>query len=383
MQPTQIRVAEPVLNGNEAKYVLECIQDTWISSRGKYIDRFEQMLADYCDVGHAVVTNNGTSALHLALAGCGVGAGDEVILPTLSYVASGNAVRYCNATPVFVDSEPNYLNVDVRQIERAITDRTKAIMTVPLYGHPVDMDPITEIADRYDLMIIEDSAEALGAKYRGRPVGSLAKCSTFSFFGNKLVTTGEGGAIATDDAELADRLRFLRGQGVDAKRRYWHPEIGFNFRMTNVAAALGVAQMEQIDDLLARRKQVAQWYFERLADREDLLQLPHSAEWAEHSYWMFTVLLQKDVDVDRDTWMADMDQAQIETRPVFYPIHWMPAYREFAGDFPIADDCSTRGVNLPTHGNLTQSDVDYVCEQALASIRRLRGSRKSANRRAA
>ncbi len=383
MQHTQVRVAEPVLDGNEAQYVLECIQDTWISSRGKFIDRFEQMLAEFCEVGNAVVTNNGTSALHLALAACGIGLGDEVILPTLTYVATGNAVRYCNATPVFVDSEANYLNIDVRRIERAITNKTKAIMTVPLYGHPVDMDPIAEIADRYGLMVIEDSAEALGAKYRGQSVGSLAKCSTFSFFGNKLITTGEGGAITTDDPELADRLRFLRGQGVDAKRRYWHPEIGFNFRMTNVAAAIGVAQLERIEELLARRRQVAQWYFERLADREDVLQLPYAAEWAEHSYWMYTVLLQKHVDVDRDAWMEDLAIAQIETRPVFYPIHWMPPYRKYAGHFPVADDCSSRGINLPTHGNLSESDVDYVCEQVLASIERLRGSRRSEIRRAA
>jgi perosamine synthetase len=378
-----IRVAEPVLDGRESEYVLECLQETWISSRGKYIDRLEAMLAEFCEVSDAVVTNNGTTALHLALVAAGISAGDEVILPTLTYIATANAVRYCNAIPVFVDSEPKYLNVDVTKIEAAITPRTKAIMTVPLYGHPVDMKPIQDIAERNGLMVIEDSAEALGAKYRNQKVGSLAKCSTFSFFGNKLITTGEGGAVVTNDPELAKYMRFLRGQGVDPDRRYWHPEIGFNYRMTNVAAAIGVAQMERIDFHLQRRKRVSQWYFERLKNHQELLQLPHSASWAEHSYWMFTVLIQPDIDVDRDAWMDDMASANIETRPVFYPAHWMPAYKQFGGNFPVADSCSARGVNLPTHGNLTEADVDYVCTQAISGLQRLRDRQHLGVRRAA
>jgi perosamine synthetase len=383
MTSHSIRVAEPVLDGREAEYVLECLRDTWISSRGKFLDQFEAMLADYCDVSDAVVTNNGTTALHLALVAAGIQADDEVILPTLTYIATANAVRYCGAIPVFVDSEPDYLNVDVNQIESAITNRTKAILTVPLYGHPVDMDPILDIAERHGLMVIEDSAEALGACYKNQKVGSLAKSSTFSFFGNKLITTGEGGAIVTNDPELAKYMRFLRGQGVDPDRRYWHPEIGFNYRMTNIAAAIGVAQMEKIAYHLQRRKRVAQWYFERFKDYQDLLQLPYSASWAEHSYWMFTVLLQPNVDVNRDEWMEAMASDNIETRPVFYPAHWMPAYKQFGGSFPVADSCSARGVNLPTHGNLTEADVDYVCTKALSSLKRLQSSRRVSARKAA
>lgn len=383
MTQLKIRVAEPVLDGNEADYVMDCIQETWISSRGKYIEQFERMLADYCQVKDAVVTNNGTTALHLALVACGITEGDEVILPTLTYVATANSVRYCNATPVFVDSEPKYLNVDVRKIERAITPRTKAIMTVPLYGHPVDMEPILDIAQRHGLMVIEDSAEALGARYQDRPVGSLARCSTFSFFGNKLITTGEGGAIVTNDAELGQYMRFLRGQGVDPNRRYWHPEIGYNYRMTNVAAAIGVAQMERIDEHLERRKQVARWYFKRLENHEDILQLPYAAHWADHSYWMYTVLLQPHVDVDRDQWMDELALQGIETRPVFYPVHWMPAYTRYGGQFPIADQCSSRGVNLPTHGKLTEADVDYVCKAVVNTIQQMRGRSSSSIKRAA
>lgn len=378
-----IRVAEPVLDGREAEYVLDCIQETWISSRGKYIERFEAMLAEYCGVAEAVVTNNGTTALHLALVAAGIQAGDEVILPTLTYVATANAIRYCGAIPVFVDSEARYLNVDVSRIEEAITPRTKAIMTVPLYGHPVDMAPIKEIADRHQLMVIEDSAEALGATYRGQQVGSLAKCSSFSFFGNKLITTGEGGAITTDDKDLATYMRFLRGQAVDPNRRYWHPEIGFNYRMTNVAAAIGVAQMERIQFHLQRRKRVSQWYFERLEQRQDLLQLPYAAPWADHSYWMYNVLIQPDVAVQRDAWMDELAKVGIETRPVFYPVHWMPAYQQYGGNFPVADDCSARGMNLPTHGKLTESDVDYVCNQVVSSLDRMSGRRKTSVRKAA
>lgn len=379
----QIRVAEPVLNGNEAEYVMDCLNETWISSHGKYIDRLERMLADYCNVSQAIVTNNGTTALHLALVACGITTDDEVILPTLTYIATANAVRYCNATPVFVDCEAQYLNIDFTQIEEKITSRTKAIMTVPLYGHPVDMKPIQQIADRHGLMVIEDSAEALGAKYCGQRVGSLAKCSTFSFFGNKLITTGEGGAIVTDDPELAQYMRFLRGQGVDPNRRYWHPEIGFNYRMTNVAAAIGVGQMEQIDQLLQRRQDVAHWYFKGLREYEELFQLPYAAPWAEHSYWMFTLLLRPELGVSRDVWMADLAKSGIETRPVFYPAHWMPAYQSFGGSFPVADHCSALGVNLPTHGKLSQEDVAYVCKHVVATAQRLRTRQSFPVRRAA
>lgn len=374
-----INVAEPVLDGREAEYVMDCIRASWISSKGKYVERFEQMLAQFCGVQAAVVTNNGTTALHLALASCGVQQGDEVILPTLTYVATVNAVRYCSATPVFVDCEPRYLNMEPTQIESKITSRTKAIITVPLYGHPVDFDPISEIAQRHDLMIIEDSAEAIGATYRGRPIGSLAKCSTFSFFGNKLITTGEGGGVVTDDLELAKRMRFLRGQAVDSVRRYWHPEIGFNYRMTNVAAAIGVAQMERIDEHLRRRQQVAKWYFRYLTPYEKWIQLPYTAPWATHSYWMFTILLTPESAVDRDEFMLMLADDGIETRPVFYPVHTMPPYRNGQGAFPCAEECSASGVNLPTHGNLCEADVRHVCGKVITAIETLR-KRNLANR---
>ncbi|MEZ6119223.1 MAG: aminotransferase class I/II-fold pyridoxal phosphate-dependent enzyme [Pirellulaceae bacterium] len=262
MSQDWIRVAEPCLHGNERQYVLDCLDTTWISSRGKYIEQFEERMAEFCGVPFAIATNNGTTALHLALAALGIGPGDEVIVPTLTYIASVNAIRYCGATPVFVDAEFPYLGISPADVERKITSQTKAIITVPLYGHPVDFDAIDQIARQHGLAIVEDAAEALGASYKERPMGSMGHCASFSFFGNKTITTGEGGMVVTNDAQLADRLRFLRGQAVSPTKNYWHTDVGYNYRMTNIAAALGCAQMEKIDDYLQRRQQVAHWYQE-------------------------------------------------------------------------------------------------------------------------
>jgi perosamine synthetase len=357
----KIRVAEPVLDGNESKYVLNCLEENWISSRGKYIDAFEGLLAEYCGTKHAIVTNNGTTSLHLALSAMGITDGDEIIMPTLSYVATANAAAYCNATPVFVDSEPDYFSMDPEKIENAITPRTKAIMTVPLYGHPVDMDPIQKIAEKHGLAVVEDSAESLGAEYKGKKVGSLALCSSFSFFGNKTITTGEGGAITTDDEALATRMRYLRGQAVDPTKNYWHKDIGFNYRMTNIAAAIGVAQAERLPIHVERRRLVASWYKDALWSHQSFLQLPKQAEWAKHSYWMYTVMF-RDADLSlRDAMIQELVKLGVETRPVFYPIHTMPSH--FRNQrYPVSERCSYSGLNLPTHGRMTKADVEIVAE---------------------
>ncbi|HEY2011897.1 MAG TPA: DegT/DnrJ/EryC1/StrS family aminotransferase, partial [Bryobacteraceae bacterium] len=225
-----IPVSHPVLSGNEKRYVLECLETGWISSIGRFIRLFEDSFATYCEAGHAVACNNGTTALHLALAGLGTGPGDEVIVPTLTYIATANAVRYCGAQPVFVDSEPVTMAIDPARIEERITPRTKGIMVVHLYGHPADMDPILEIARRHGLYVVEDAAEAHGSLYRGRKVGSLGNAATFSFYGNKIITTGEGGMVTTNDSDLNQRIRILRGQGMDPERRYWFPVVGYNDR---------------------------------------------------------------------------------------------------------------------------------------------------------
>lgn len=364
-----IKVAEPNLDGRETEYVLECLQSGWISSHGRFIGDFERAFADYCGVRHAVACNNGTTALHLALVALGIGPGDEVIVPTLTYIASANTVRYCGAQPVFVDCDATHFNLDPTQIEAKITSRTKAIMPVHLYGHPVDMEPIRKIAEQRGLLLVEDAAEAVGATCRGRRTGGLADCAAFSFFGNKIITTGEGGIVTTDDDELAARLRLYRSQGMDPARRYWFPVVGYNYRMTNVAAAIGLAQLERIDHHLAARRRIAAGYDQRLAAMADRLTLPTAADWAQHVQWMYTVLVPAD-GPPRDAVIAALEADGVETRPVFHPLHQLPPYADPAqGPFPVAEDVSRRGLNLPTHAKLTEADLDRVA----ASLRRALG----------
>ena len=250
----RIMVAEPTLGGNERKYVLDCLDTNWISSNGKYIGMLESAFAEFCGSKHAIACNNGTTSLHLALVAMGLEPGDEVIIPTVTYIATANCVRYCHATPVLVDVEPGTLNVDPAAIEKAITPKTKGIIPVHLYGYPADMDAINAIAQRHGLFVLEDAAEAHGATIGGRRVGSMGTAASFSFFGNKIVTTGEGGMLTTDDDDLAARMRLLRGQGMDPKRRYWFPVVGYNYRMTNIQAAIGLGQMERVSEKLAKRQ---------------------------------------------------------------------------------------------------------------------------------
>ena len=360
MTLARIPVAAPVLDGRETEYVMECMASSWISSSGRFIGEFEAAFAAFCGVKHAVAVNNGTTALHLALVALGLGPGDEVLVPDLTYIASANAVKYCGATPVFVDNERRTFNLDPEALEAKITPRTRGIIPVHLYGHPVDMDPVLEIARRHNLFVLEDAAEAIGATYKGRRVGGLGDCATFSFFGNKIITTGEGGMVTTNDDALARNLRLYRGQGMDLERRYWFPVIGYNYRMTNIAAAIGLAQMERIEAHLAARQRVAAGYNARLAALGEKLILPLSENWAGHVYWMYTVLLTQPDLKSRDELIMAMDQEGIETRPVFYPMHVMPPYAEPEGVYPNADWCSERGVNLPTHAGLTDDDLDRI-----------------------
>lgn len=355
----RIPVAHPVLGGNEKAYVLDCIETEWISSNGKYIPAFEEAFAEFCGTKHAIATNNGTTALHLALVGLGLEPGDEVIIPTVTYIATANAVRYCGATPVLADVSADTMNLDPADIEHRITPRTKGIIPVHLYGHPADMVAINEIAERHGLWVVEDAAEAHGAEVGGRRVGTLGTCATFSFFGNKIVTTGEGGMVTTDDDEYAQRLRLFRGQGVDPHHRYWFPVVGYNYRITNIQAAIGLAQMETIDAGLEQRQTLARLYHEALLPLSDRLVLPSVRPDVHHVYWMYTVYLRDGDDQARDALMASMDADGIETRPVFYPMHVMPPYREDTA-YPVADEWAQRGISLPTHQLLTDSDVDRI-----------------------
>jgi perosamine synthetase len=366
----RISVAQPRLAGNERKYVLDCLDTNWISSNGKYIGAFEEEFARFCKVKHAIATNNGTTALHLALVALGLQPGDEVIIPTVTYIATANAVRYCGATPVLVDVCPGTMNIDPSEIERRITPRTKGIIAVHLYGHPAEMPLISEIANRRRLWVVEDAAEAHGAEVLGQKVGALGTCATFSFFGNKIVTTGEGGMITTNDSDLAARLRLFRGQGMDPNRRYWFPVVGYNYRMTNIQAAIGLAQMETVSQALADRNALAKWYDEVLAPLQDQLVLPRQNDWAKPVYWMYNIFLREGNEGRRDAVMLQLDKAGIETRPVFYPMHILPPYKDDLA-YPIADEWAQRGINLPTHQDLTQADVQRIARSlstALSSV---------------
>lgn len=363
----RISLAQPVLSGNERAYVLDCIESTWISSIGKYIGAFEERFAEYCGVRHAIAVNNGTTALHVAMVALGLQPGDEVLVPTLTYVATANAVRYCGATPVFVDSEQQTLCIDPELLERSITPKTRGIVPVHLYGHPAQMDAISEVARRHGLWVLEDAAEAHGAEVGGRKVGGLGTCATFSFFGNKIITTGEGGMVTTDDDQLAERLRLFRGQGMDPKRRYWFPVVGYNYRMTNIQAAIGLAQMEGLDDAIAARIKVAEWYEEALSRLGDRVCVMHEQPWAQRVIWMYNVFLTEGTAADRDRVMARLDEMGIETRPIFYPMHQMPPYRESAA-YPVADSWSARGITLPTHQGLTREDVERVVDSLEAAL---------------
>lgn len=357
----RISVAEPKLAGKEREYVLDCIDSTWISSAGKYITAFEESFAHFCGVRHAIATNNGTTALHLALVALGLKPGDEVLIPTVTYIATANAVRYCGAEPVLVDVCPDTMNIDPVELERHLTPKTRGIIPVHLYGHPAEMEPILSFARRHGLFVLEDAAEAHGAEYRGQKVGSFGHCATFSFFGNKIVTTGEGGMVTTNDDDLAAHLKLLRGQGMDPKRRYWFPEVGYNYRMTNIQAAIGLAQMETIEQSLAERERLAGWYNAALAPLAGELVLPATAPWARHVFWMYTVFLRSGGEARRDAVMKALEAQGIETRPVFYPMHVLPPYQQ-PSTFPIADRWSQRGINLPTHQMLTRDDVQRIAD---------------------
>lgn len=367
-----IPIASPDLSGHESLYVNECLDSTWISSVGHFITDFETAFCAVAGTSHAVATNNGTTALHLALVAIGIGPGDEVIVPALTYIATANAVTYCGATPVFADVEPDTMNVDPADVERRITSRTKAIIPVDLYGHPADMTAIMEIAGRHGLTVVEDAAEAHGALVDGRPVGSLGHVGVFSFFGNKIVTTGEGGAVTTDDGDLAHRVRLLRGQGMDPARRYWFPEIGFNYRMTNIAAAIGLAQLERIGSMTQRRREIGRLYSAHLR-AVDGITLPVQRPGVTRVDWLYTIQVSGFTTEQRNTLIELLHADGVETRPVFYPLHLMPPYhREPAESFPIAERLGSEGISLPTHVLLTDADVATVCQALTTRIAELR-----------
>lgn len=350
-------IADTDLSGNERRYLLEAFDSGWISGSGPFVDRLERAVADYCGVPHAVACANGTVALHLALLGHGVGPGDEVIVPSLTYVATANAVTYCGATPVFADSDAGTWNISAATVEPLITDRTKGIIVVHLYGNPVDMDPILALARKRGLFVVEDAAEAHGAEYKGRKAGSLADTATLSFYGNKLMTTGEGGMVLTADEARADRIRLFRGQGMDPKRRYWFPIVGYNYRITNLQCAIGLGQFERLEGFIAKRRELARAYVESLSV-SDGIRFQREQPGGSSVWWMFSVVLAD--QTRRDAVMAALEREGIETRPVFHPLHLLPPYRHLNSQCPQSEHIGLSGVSLPSGGHVTADDVARI-----------------------
>jgi perosamine synthetase len=359
---TRIPVYRPSLLGNEKKYVDECMDSTWISSRGKFVGQFEEKFSEFVNVNHAATVCNGTVALHLALLALGIGPGDEVIVPSLTYIASVNAITYVGATPIFADSLHSTWQINPEEIETLISPRTKAVMVVHLYGQACDMDLIVKIAHKNDIYIVEDCAEAFGTLYKGSHVGTFGDISTFSFFGNKTITTGEGGMVVSNDLTLIDRARHFRGQGLATHREYWHDVIGYNYRMTNIAAAIGVAQLERANELIERKREIANLYKNGMGALP--LEFHQEAPNTLHSYWMISILVNN--PSQRDELRQHLKVRGIETRPLFYPIHTMPMYSSGFRSLRVADDISRRGINLPSWPDLSQDQIaeiiSSICE---------------------
>jgi perosamine synthetase len=358
-----IPVNEPLLDGNEKKYLAECIDTGWISSEGQFVTRLEEGMARRSDRRYGIAICNGSAALDVAIMALRLGPGDEVILPSLTIISCASAITRAGATPVVVDADPLTWNMDVGQIEARITPRTRAIMVVHIYGLPTDMDPVLALAAKHGLKVIEDAAEEIGQTYKGRPCGSFGDVSTFSFYPNKHVTTGEGGMIVTDDPDLAERCRSLRNLCFQ-KKRFVHEELGWNFRMSNLQAAVGVAQLERLDEFVERKRRMGHGYDRALAGVPGL-QLPLARmDYAENIYWVYGVVLNDDVPFDADEAMKRLAGLGIGTRPFFFPIHEQPVFRK-AGMFsaascPHAERLARRGFYLPSGLALDDDQLERV-----------------------
>jgi perosamine synthetase len=369
-----LRVAQTQLDGNELRYVSECVRTGWVSSAGAFVGRFEAAFAQAAGCRYAVACSSGTTALHLALAAAGLGPGDEVIMPAFTMIASANAIGYVGATPVLVDSDPQTWNLDLERMVDSIGPRTRAIMIMHTYGHPVDADAVRAVADANDLVVIEDAAEAHGAEYHGRRAGSLGTVAGFSFYGNKIVTAGEGGMVTTNDEQIAAIARELRDHAFSSERHFWHRFRGFNFRMSNLQAAVGLAQVERLDVLLAARRRAARWYREALGGVPGLELAPEQPG-HESAEWMFGVLVGDGFGCSRDELRQRLAADGIETRTFFVPIHLQPAYmHEHSGRrYPVAELLGQTGLYLPSGPALGADDVATVVE-AIVRARRLAGA---------
>lgn len=370
MSDAFIPVNTPLLDGNEEKYVLECLRTGWISSEGPFVERFEHELATRVQRKYGVACSSGSAALDLAVTAAGIGPGDEVIMPTFTIISPAASVVRAGGQPVLVDSEPVTWNMDVTQIEANITSRTKAILVVHIYGFPADMDPIIDIANRHKLTIIEDAAEMHGQTYRGKPCGSFGLVSTFSFYPNKHITTGEGGMVVTDDPTIAERCRSLRNLCFQPHRRFVHEELGWNYRMTNLQAALGVAQLEKLDERVERKREMGRIYDSLLADCDLFDRLPAKMDYADNIHWVYG-LVSRENSHDATWLMNELGRQGIGTRPFFWPMHLQPVFSDlFYNDkshFECAERIARNGFYLPSGLGLADRDIEIVAKKVKAS----------------
>lgn len=356
-------VSIPSITELEHELVLDAIKSGWISSLGPYITEFEERFAAFCGTKHAIAVSNGTVAIHLALVALRIGPGDEVIVPDLSFIATANAVCHAGATPVFADIDAENLCLDPEDLARCLTAQTKAIMPVHLYGHPADMRAITAFAEQHGLLVIEDAAEAHGASIGNKRVGSFGTCATFSMYANKNLTTGEGGVVTTNDDVLADRLRHLRDHAMSKQKRYWHDEIGYNYRMTNLQAALGCAQLRRADELLASRNRLLEWYTDALEGSN--IRLNRRSPWASPTYWMICAEIDGLDEGRRELLMNDLHERGVDTRPYFYPMSDMPYFKQ--ADTPVSHKVYPLGINLPSYVQLQPEDVQLIANALRAA----------------
>lgn len=373
----QIPLVQPVFDGNELEYVTDCITTGWISSQGKYVRQFESDFADYVGCEHALAVSNGTVALHLALVTLGIGPGDEVLVPDLTFAAAVNAVLYVGATPVLVDVEPLTMAIDPVAARAAVTAKTRAIVPVHLYGHPADMGKLMALAEEYQLIVVEDCAEALGSLYQGRHVGGFGHAATFSFYGNKTITTGEGGMVLFQDHAMHARAKVLRDHGMSPKKRYWHDEVGFNYRLTNIQAAIGVAQLSRIEHFVERKRWIASEYKQHLANVAQM-QLPDDFGEVRNSFWLYTVVLKPACLGRRDEVLDGLKRQGIEARPVFFPLHRMPPYRSYAAEsrYSVANQLADGGISLPSSITVTRAEIEQVSSKIKKLIQEVRNEKR-------
>lgn len=364
----KVPVNAPVITPAAKKYVADAMETGWVSSAGPYIEKFENAFAGYIGVKHAVSVTSGTAALHIALLSLKIGPGDEVIVPDFTMIASVFAVIYTGATPVFVDAEPDTYNIDVSLIEKKITKKTKAIMPVHIYGHSVDMDPLLALAKKHNLKVVEDAAEAHGGLYKEKKCGSMGEIGCFSFYGNKIITTGEGGMLVMNDDTLAQKARALKDLAHMPDRRFWHDEIGYNYRMTNLQAACGLGQLESIKEFLAHKRWMTAEYEKRLGKIKGL-RLPVTKDYAKNVYWMYSVLVGEEFPLTRDELRAELLKKGVDTRDFFPSSAQQPVIQKLFGTqerFPVSERIAERGLYLPSGLALTQEQLDYVCDAILS-----------------